>query len=132
MRVRQAIGLSPLLIASVLTSCFLTEPDNLPPEVIIVEPTHEAQFFVGDTVEIVAEASDSDGVGTGSLSVLPPHWDRCASRACARIPHSLKCRTVHDLRRLPLQVLDELVYHEAEVSLGLCFQNPVIVGILAE
>jgi len=47
---------------SFASACFLTEPDNLPPNVSIAQPSNGANFFVGDTVEIVAAASDSDGV----------------------------------------------------------------------
>jgi CubicO group peptidase (beta-lactamase class C family) len=54
--------LPPILFP--LTACFLTGPENQPPVVSIIQPGSGEAFVVGDTVTLVAEASDSDGVVT--------------------------------------------------------------------
>ncbi len=53
----------PVAIALLFVSaCFLTDPENIPPAVTITQPAGLHVVNLGEVVEIVAEASDSDGV----------------------------------------------------------------------
>ncbi|UCG87894.1 MAG: serine hydrolase [Gemmatimonadota bacterium] len=57
------LALLPLVL-SPLSACIGTGPENQPPLVSIIQPGAGEAFVVGDTVTLVAEASDDDGIVT--------------------------------------------------------------------
>ena len=56
--------LLPVTAVIVTSACFLTGPENQPPTVTITQPANQHVVDVGNVVEVVAEASDNDGVVT--------------------------------------------------------------------
>ncbi len=53
-----------LVYALLIVACSITGPENTPPSVSITSPTDGISVEVGDVVDIVAHAADSDGVVT--------------------------------------------------------------------
>lgn len=60
-----------LVMVSVMASCKKDQPDipkeNIPPEVEFLTPLNETSIQVGDTLKVIANASDKDGTITKVL-----------------------------------------------------------------
>ena len=125
----QQLSIYQLLLPTLLvfaSACLLTDPDNLPPQVVIVAPSNAASFFVGDTIEIVAEASDSDGV-VASVRFLVDQFEIGVDSTS---PYSILWNTVDEdrlSRRLMAEAFDNhgaSSTHSVSVSTGWVYTPP--------
>ncbi len=111
-------------------ACLATEPDNMPPVMEIIAPARDVVFFVGDTVEIIAEAYDTDGsvrsveffvdgrpIGYDTLNPFAVTWHTAG-----------ESRYRHQLRALALDDDDASATHSVVVLTSWVYERPEEVG----